>query len=59
MQKDIKDIKDDIKDIKDVLMSLENRFANKWVERAVTAFVSLLVISALYVIFNHVGLPTK
>ena len=59
MQKDIKDIKEDIKEIKDVLMSLETRFADKWVERTVTIFVSLLVMSAIYVIFNHVGLPTQ
>lgn len=54
MCRDIKDIKSDIKDIKEML---ENKYAAKWVEKAVTGLIVLLVLAALYQILNSAGLP--
>jgi hypothetical protein len=57
MQKDIQEIKVSLEDIKNLLNKLDRTKADIWVERAVSGFVVLLVMGALYLIFDHVGIP--
>lgn len=57
MAKDVLQLNDKLDEVLKKLGSLEKKFASKWVERVVAFFVIMLALSALYVIFSHVGLP--
>ena len=58
MQKDIQDIKSDIGEIKVALKEFMDLKADKWTERFCVGIILIFALSALYYIFNQVGLPT-
>lgn len=70
MKKDIENLSADMQEVKTTLKlidakfdeqseKLNKKFAGKWTESAVIMFISLLALSSIYLILNHVGLPTN
>jgi septation ring formation regulator EzrA len=68
MQKDIEEIKDELTEIKrnqmnymnsmeEFLEKVEQRKADKWVEKFAVSLISIFALSALYYIFQQAGLP--
>lgn len=57
MQKDIEFIKEQLTDIREDIQRCNHKYANKWVERAMTALIIMLVMGALFTIFDSSGLP--
>jgi hypothetical protein len=57
MQKDIEIIKEQLVEIKNAVAKGNNKYASKWVERAMTVFIVILVMAALYTILESAGLP--
>ena len=57
MEKDIDFIKNQMVEIKKAINTCNRKYASKWVERAMTALIVMLVMAALYAIFDSAGLP--
>jgi len=57
MQKDIEFIKEQLVEIKNAVAKGNKKYASKWVERAMTVFIVILVMAALYTILESAGLP--
>ena len=57
MSKDIEFIKRELVEIKDAIKACNRKYASKWVERAMTALIVMLVMASLFVIFDSAGLP--
>jgi hypothetical protein len=57
MQKDIKNIMKSQTDILKQLEKMEEKFANKWTEKWITAVTIIFALSALYLLFEKANLP--
>jgi len=57
MQQDIRNINEKIDKLLVYQEKQETMYAKKWVENVLIGFIGMLVLSALYVIFDKAGLP--
>ena len=57
METNLEFIKAQLKEIKIAIRACNKKYASKWVENAMAGLIILLVLAALYAIFDSAGLP--